>query len=87
LLFTYNFNKCFLYISKNLKKILTTVSCCLGCSRSGLAVVLVVGTHGTTAWGVVMVEVVGVVVLTAPAPALVARPRKYASLAAARSLT
>jgi len=50
-------------------------------------VVLVVGTHGTTAWGVVMVEVVGVVVLTAPAPALVARPRKYASLAAARSLT
>ena len=41
---------------------------------AGLAV-LVVGTQGTTAWGVV-VEGVLVVELTAPAPALVAKPRR-----------
>ena len=66
------------------------MSCCLGCSRSGLAVVLLVatgGTHGSTAWSMVVVEedVVGVVVAI-PAPALLAKLRRYASLSAALSL-
>jgi len=73
--FTYKLTKGSTHILKNLK-LLTTASCWRGWSNiTGLAV-LVVGTHGTTAWGVVVDDVVGVVVLATPATALAANPRR-----------